>query len=416
MNLALISVAIGSLLHLGQAGLLYYFLSIDTYVLYKAMLNTMNVAAPFLCLGFDSASPVLKKMFPNSLFFWNLIAFNVIVFFLFGLVSIMLPQHSSMKPLALGLCASTTVACTLIIANHYRVEGNLRKYFLNINIVDRLFRFTTIIFFAYFIRDILLWAFLVTAVSFCYVIYSVNQTKTTPYFNKKIFFKQFQMSLPFLFSSLVIITTTRLPFYVSYLTNEKLMTAKIDIWLMFTLFLLIPVLNKSKIEEANSQGDMTKYIMGMKDSWLKLMQQEFLVCSGIIVVGIIAVLMQLILPIDLVLIILPLLIGMLIITSIPNYVQLMCFNGGAHKVALISTIVFFSTSMCYAPRLVNDKIPVQILFIFSSIIYCIIGLGVAKYLKIKIIDFWSLRNTIMLAIFTIACISFASFLLMAFIV
>ena len=128
MYLALFSVAFGSVLTFGQAAALFNILDLENYVAYRAVLNTMNIAAPFLCLGFDSASPVLRRMNPGFPFFWNLLVLHLVALLLFVTSALILPTASKLLPLILGLAASTSVAAALIVANHYRVEGEIRRY------------------------------------------------------------------------------------------------------------------------------------------------------------------------------------------------------------------------------------------------------------------------------------------------
>jgi hypothetical protein len=412
MIFALISVGFGSLINLFQIGLLYEILEIDSYISLRVIMNTMNIAAPFLCLGFDNSSPILKRLYPNHPFFWNLILFNVFIFLVFIIISVFLPSNSKILPLMLGLSASTSLASTLAVANYYRVEGDTKKYFFSINIADKLFRFIVIIIITLLTHDIINWTLSVTLTSFIYVIFLISKTNSSICLSGEVFLKQIRISLPFIFSSLAIIALTRMLFYASYLSNDKVITAKIDIWLLFTLFILIPVLNKSKIEEALSQGHIHLYIDGMKKSWLKLMQLEFLVCSAIISIGIISALLGMIVPFDLIEIILPLMLGMLIIAAIPNYVQLICFSGGLKEIALISIIIFIVSIICYLPILVSNNISVQFLFVVSAILYCLIGLIIARQLKIKLMNFIRWKHIIILLIYSSISLSFACIVLL----
>lgn len=392
MYIALFSVAFGSLLTFVQAVGLFHLLDLEAYVSYRAVINTMNVAAPFLCIGFDTSAPVLKRQDPDVPFLWNILAVHFMLFCVFFTVSILLPHDSRLMPLASGLAASTTVAAAIIVANYHRVEGAMRKYFIGINIVDKTVRAVIILSAAFFLNDIMLWSAAVSIASLVYVALTAYSTRSQPILNLTVFRKHVRVSFPFIFASLGIIAMTRLPFYASYFFDEHLVTAKIDIWLLFSLFVLMPVLNKSKIEESNSTGIGKKYLAGMRGSWGALKIQEALICSGISVVSFISVMMGYSESSDLYGIVLPLLTGMIIIASVPNYVQLVCFLGKYSLGIKISLLVFFAALIAYIPLASGLEFSIPNLFIISAFIYCLIGCSVAKGLGIEIKDFWRWKS------------------------
>ena len=109
MYIALFSVAFGSLLTFVQAVGLFNLLDLETYVSYRAVINTMNVAAPFLCIGFDTSAPVLKRQDPEVPFLWNILAVHFMLFLAFFIISILLPHESRLMPIASGLAAGARV-------------------------------------------------------------------------------------------------------------------------------------------------------------------------------------------------------------------------------------------------------------------------------------------------------------------
>ena len=386
MYLALFSVAFGSALTFAQAAALFHLLELDTYVAYRAVLNTMNVAAPFLCLGFDSSAPVLRRMNPDFPFFWNLLVLHTLAFLVLVALSITLPAASKLQPLTLGLAASTSVAAALTVANYHRTEGAIRRYFLSINVVDKTVRTAIIIGLAAVVHEVVPWAVLVATVSFAYVGLTSTRTGTRP--------QHFRTSFPYIFSSLGIIALTRMPFYAAYLVEEKIATAKVDIWLLFTLFLLIPVLNKSKIEEASSTGLAQRYLTAMKGSWRALLKQELLISTGIVAAACGAVLVGKAAPADLLVIVLPLMIGMILIASIPNYVQILCFTGQYSLGVKTSVLITLIALVAYLPQHVVGKAPTAFFFVGSALLYCGIGCGVARLLGTPIADFWRWRGAL----------------------
>ena len=189
-----------------------------------------------------------------------------------------------------------------------------------------------------------------------------------------------------------------MPFYSAYLLETGVYTAKLDIWLLFSLFILIPVLNKSKIEEANSGGLVIDYVRGMKNSWLKIALQELLICIGISVVAMGSVITGHTSKNDIVNIILPLMVGMLLIASVPNYVQLLCFSdkfSSGLKTAIVISVVAIAV---YCSKLLYSGFAVPLLFVLSSFLYCVIGTFVARSMNLLVSDFWRWKSALFLII------------------
>ena len=411
MYLALFSVAFGSLLTLLQAGALFHMLGLNAYVSYRAVLNTMNNFAPFLCLGFDTAAPVLRRMHPGFPFFWNLLTVHFLALILFLLTSISLPGTSKLQPLTLGLAAGTSVAAALTLANYHRTEGGIRRYFLHINVVDRIVRTAIILGLAILVHDVLLWSILMATLCFAYVGVTSRQTGVRVQVDAKIFWCHLRTSCPYIFSALGIILLTRLPFYVAYLTLGKLATAKIDFWLMVCLFLLIPVLNKSKIEEANSTGLAREYLVTMKKSWRRLLQQELMVAGGIVAVSCAAAWYGRAAKSDLVSIVLPLMLGMILIASQPNYVQVLCFFEKYLAGVKVSVVIAVVAMLAYLPKLVFTWLPIPGLFIASAVLYCALGCAIARRLNLKVGDFWRWRDALVVGACSTVVLSAAYFLI-----
>jgi hypothetical protein len=392
MYLALFSVAFGSLLTLSQIYVLFNILSLESYVASRAVLNTMNVAAPFLCLGFDSAAPVLKRMNKGFPFFWNMIIAQFLGLIFLIVIALMLPISSKASPLILGLAASMSVAGVLIIANHYRVEGRLSKYFIGLNVTDKLVRTIIISASAFLIQDIFLWSLMVSVIGFSYVGLIALQTRIPVKLDLKIFISHIHIGIPYILSVLGLIAMTRMPFYASYIFEDKLTTAKIDVWLLFSLFLLIPVLNKSKMEESKSEGDAITYLSRMKESWRAIWLQEMVVCFAILGLAFIAVYYERCSTADLLEILLPLMIGMILIASVPNYAQLLCFFSMYSLGIRISFFIAIASTLIYFPLLVLDDVRVPILFIASAFWYCLVGCVVARSVGVRIHDFWRWKH------------------------
>ena len=405
MYLALFSVGFGSALTFLQAAALFRILNLDDYVAYRAVLNTMNVAAPFLCLGFDNAAPVLRRMNPGFPFFWNLLAAHLVLFVVLTLTAMLLPASSMLLPLAMGLAASTSVAAGLIVANHHRTEGAMNKYFVSINIVDRGVRTLIIVGMAFVVHNVLWWSVLMSTLCVAYVGLVSRRTGVPVQLERSIFWRHVRTSFPYIFSALGIVFTTRMPFYAAYVSEGPLVTAKIDIWLLICLFLLIPALNKSKIEEAVSTGLMAPYMAAMKKSWPLLQRQELLVVCGIAATACGAVLTGHAARADLLLIVLPLVLGMQLIASQPNYVQALCFSGLYTAGMRISVLIAALALLTYLPRMVAPALPIPMLFVLSALAYCATGCWVARQLQVPLADFWRWRGLLALGAFSTAALS-----------
>ena len=399
MYLALFSVAFGSVLTFGQAAVLFNILNLENYVAYRAVLNTMNVAAPFLCLGFDSAAPVLKRMNPGFPFFWNILVLHFGAMILFVIAALILPRASTFLPLILGLAASTSVAAALIIANHYRVEGDIRRYFIGVNIIDKLVRTIIILGSAIIFKDILLWSIMLSVLCFAYIGIVASQTGSRMRLDWPLFLKHVRISFPNIFAILSITSLTRLPFYTAYLFEKNIVTAKVDMCLLFALFLLIPVLNNSKIEESNSSGLAHEYIAAMKRGWGKLIGLELLVSFSIIVLACIGVMAGHASRDDLLQIVLPIMMGIILISSQPNYVLIISLSGNSTLAIKTSLSVVFFSATVYVLRMVTDALSITWLFVFSASIYCIVGCFSIRSLGIMVRDFWRWQHALIIIAF-----------------
>lgn len=411
MYLALLSVGIGSALTFAQAAALFYILDIDRYVAFRAVLNTMNLSAPFLCLGFDNSAPVLRRMHEGFPFFWNMIVLQGALGLFLLAVALVFPADSELRPLVLGVACGTSIAAALMVANHYRTSGSVQRYFAHVNVVDKFARTLIIIGMAVLLTDVLLWSISIAVFGFLYVLYSSRRTGVEMRLDAGIFREHLVISLPYVFSVMGIVLQTRMPFYASYVSDVPLTVAKIDIWLLFSLLLLIPTLNRSKVEEARSGGQLPGYIDGMRGAWPSLRNQELLLAAGVMGLACLAAFVGRIPREDLLQIGLPLLVGMMLIASQPNYVQALCFAGRAWAGVQMSVAIVAASVVCYLPRLVFPELPIPVLFVASSVAYCLIGCAVARRLGIPLRKFWRWRDLAVMAIFVTVVMVCASLFL-----
>ena len=369
MNFALLSVFVGTVLTLLQLIVLSHILDIDSYINYRAFLNTMNNAVPFLCLGFDTASPLLSGPNRRFPFFWNLFLIYFLLFLFFILISLFLPINSKSQVLFLGLSASLSIAGTTIIANLRRSHGDFRSYFMNLNIVDKFIRIFIIIGLALVTKSFFSWAICVSLISFIYLTYVALSVKSKILINLHFFYQHLKQSLPMIFSALGPHTIMRFPFYAAFFYEKNIVTAKVDFWLLVALLLLIPILNSSKIEEAKAKCSVFPYIKGIKSARMLIAMQEAIILVGIFTVTLFALKLGKASESDLLIIILPLTLGMLLIGSVPNYPQLLCFSFYPGLAIIISAALISITIIIYYCNFIFFNIPIPIIFLISTCIY-----------------------------------------------
>jgi len=102
----------------------------------------------------------------------------------------------------------------------------------------------------------------------------------------------------------------------------------------------------------------------------------------------------------LLIIILPLALGMLLIGSIPNYPQLLCFSSYPGLAIIISAALISITIIIYYCNFIFFNIPITIIFLISTCIYFFIGLLVSMHLRIKFTDFFRAKRMLFFGLIT----------------
>lgn len=355
----------------------------------------MNNLAPLLCLGFDSGAPLLKKISSTS-FFWNLLFLNAIIFISTLLLAIHFQANSKIQTILFGISASTTLAVTIVIANYRRSHGETRQYFLSVNVYDRLLRTFIIIGCALLINNLTNWAAAICLLSAAYAIYIAKLTKTKIDLNYQKFINQLKISIPFIFVSLGILVISRIPFYASYFFDNNIYAAKLDFFLLFSLFILIPFLNQSKIQEAKSEASLSNYLEYMRQGWRHIFIQELFIMMLMFVLAWIAIFIKKADGYEIKYICAPILCGMILVSSIPNFIQLICFSMNGNKAIRHSITLVLITLLIYTPKIFFREISTTFFFVASTVLYVIFGCLVAKNLRIKLNMFLRLTRTIIL--------------------
>lgn len=356
----------------------------------------MNNLAPLLCLGFDGGAPLLKKIYPSTAFFWNLIFLNSTIFVIALILATSLPVSTKIQTILFGISASTTLAITITIANYKRSQGDTRRYFLSVNVYDRLLRTGIIIGSALILHGLSNWAIAVCLLSGTYACYIAKLTKTKIDINHQSFIKQLKTSIPFIFVSLAIVVVSRAPFYASYFFDDSVYAAKLDFFLLFSLFILIPFLNQSKIQEARSEASLNNYMDYMHQGRRNIFFQELLIISLMLSLILAAIYLEITNTHDIKYLYLPILCGMILLSCIPNFIQLMCFSLKGGEAILYSIILGAIIVLTYIPKTMFKEISTTYLFLISSVLYVSFGFFVAKKLRIKLKMFCRTRRTIAL--------------------
>lgn len=375
---ALLMVGIGICFTLIQMLGLYVIFE-DDYTTSRAIINTMNIAAPLLCFGFDITAPQITKIEKSASFIWNFIFLHLFLLVTFVICSLLIADEK-VKSIFLGLCLASIFASKIIVVEFERALGLVKQYFFSLHVRDRFYRTFAILFIGYFFTTIYTWAALLIAFSLIYLFVITYKYKNHLIFNLNKFKDHLNLCFPYFITAITVVFIYRAVFYVSYFFDANLIAAKIDFWLIISLFLLIPVMNISKFAETNSKGNLVIYISEMKRSWNKITQQQFLIFLIIFIVTAVGIYINKVEKNDLVLFIFPMTLSLLIVSTIPSFFYLALLKGRIKLSAYnIFTILFFSLAV-YSMKFYYPEIAVAYLFLLNCILYTLFNLIMSKFL------------------------------------
>ncbi len=334
MWLSLMSVALGSLVTLTQYFGLNYLLSGHDFLSARAAINSMNLLAPFLCIGLDNAAPRLAQSGNTGSYVWGFLVhamFGSVALVLFGL-AVMQWKYA---PFAVGAGFALTLSASLVASNYLRAQGAHRRYFLGVNVYDRLARTIILLGAAAVSADFMFWVLLVIP---GFIIYSTSVAiRSKASFSGSFQFpkKEISSSLPLILSSVAIIFLTRSPYFASYMADGLVAANSTDLILLFSLFIMIPVLNLQKIGEVDLKGiSEFEHLQQGK----RLFIAEYLVVTGFIGISILGYIAGLLSQSDIGTIAVPVGIGMIIASLLPNFPHLLLLLGRT-KDGLAVTII-----------------------------------------------------------------------------
>lgn len=394
---ALIMVGIGVAITLFQMLGLYLIFEKE-YINSRAIINTMNISAPLLLLGFDITSPQIAKNEKNSSFIWNFVLthFLLMLFFLF---LILLVNNEKTIFLLLGLSLGAIFSSNLLLNEYERNYGAVKNYFFNLHVRDRFNRTLGILIIAFFAQSVFLWSILFILFSVLYLFFFINKYRSEFEYNFNNLKKHIFLSFPYLLTAVIIVFVYRIVFYLSFFFDSSSYAAKIDFWLMLTLFLQLPLMNVSKFAETKAKGDIQEYIFQMKNGWNNISRQQSLILFLVFLSTFIALHINKVIQPDIIEIILPITLSMMLITLHPSFFYLALLEkrialSVKHMfvIALIS-IIIFSIKIFYI------TIPVAYLLFVNCLIYLIYNLIAShKILNIKILDILRLRAGLIFSI------------------
>ena len=373
----LIIVWIGTLINIVQLYGLYRIFGVD-YVQSRAIINSMTILAPLLCLGFDTAAPLITKLERSSSFIWNFLIAQLFFMGFFLLVALNLDNQKT-SYIFFGLSLGALFSSNLFLLEYQRSLGQIKEYFFNLHIRDRFYRMAIILLTALASTSFLTWVYTLILFFIIFLGFSTKKYWKFINFNPKKLCQHLTISLPYLFIAISAAAITRLPFYVSYYLDSYINTAKIDFWLMLSLFMLLPYMNILKIAETETKGQTSVLLSHIKGKTRKLSQQQMLISLMILFVAGFGLIIGMVERQDIYEIILPLIISIVIITSAPPFSYL-ALSYQKIKLASIATIIISMISLaCYTPSYFNVHVPIAYLMIINASIYLSINILASSY-------------------------------------
>ena len=399
---ALLMVLIGVCLTLLQMLGLYVIFE-DDYTTSRAVINTMNIAAPLMCFGFDITAPQITKTEKNASFIWNFISLHLFLLVIFVICSFLAPDEK-VKSIFLGLSLASIFASKIIVVEFERTLGFVKQYFFNLHVRDRFYRTLAILLIGYLFTNIDIWSALLIIFSLIYLFVIIYKYKDALFFNFKQFKNHIYICLPFFISAIAVVFIYRAVFYVSYFFDTNLITAKIDLWLIIALFILIPMMNISKYAETQSKGNLSVYIKEMQKSWKKITQQQFLIILMIFALTAAGIYLDKVEKNDLILFVFPMVLSMLIVSTIPSFFYLALLKGRIKISAYnIFTILLLSLTV-YSLKFYYPEIPATYLLLLNCILYTLFTLIMSKFfLGVHTMEIFRIKGFCQLFIFLIIC-------------
>ena len=369
-----------------------YFIFGDDYIQSRAVIISMTMSAPLLCFGFDISAPLITKQEKNSAFVWNFLLLQMALMAIF-LIAALSVKHQKTSFILLGFSLGAVFSSKIFIVEYQRSLGQIKQYFFNLHVRDRFYRTAGILLVASIFSSITTWAFTLLLLSLIYLAVMASRYWNNLYFDLKSLRQHLSISIPYLYTALVIVTFYRMPFYISYFQDSSFYATKIDFWSMMALFILIPYSNALKFAETAATDQISIYVKQLKSSWYKTSLQQTGIVILIACITVIGMFIETTEKQDIVEIIVPLTLSITLISLMPSFCYLALLNGRT-KLSIISAALFLLLSLiCYIPKYLNPDIPVSYLMLVNAGFYIILNFWCSVYfLSLKSYSILRLRQ------------------------
>ena len=356
-----------------------YVIFDDQYIEARAVINSMSIAAPLLCFGFDTSAPIITRREKTPAFLWNFFGLHLI--FMGGFITAaFVVDEVKTSYIFLGLALGAVFASKLFMVEYERCSGKITQYYFDLHVRDRLYRTIAILLLAVFFSSITTWSIAFFIFSLAYFFLLATKYWNTVNFDRKKLTHHLSISLPYLITGIATVVLYRLAFYVSYYQDNSMDTAKVDFWLIVSLFLLIPYLNASKIAETAAKNSVTHYIDLMRGSWQKISLQQSLIIFLIMLITVAGLFMGRVDKPDIVEIILPILLAIIIATSTPSFCYLALLAKKIKLAFVASVLLILLSLLCYALKyFFASSIPVSFLMLLNACGYVFFNVIASHY-------------------------------------
>ena len=368
----------------------------------RAAINSMNLVAPFLCLGLDNAAPRLVQKGSNGSYVWGFLVYAAI-----GALALVLVGWGTgewkYSPFIIGAGFALTLSTTLVASNYLRAQGAHQRYFLNVNIYDRFARTFILLGAAVFFEEFLFWALIVVPAFILYSASVVMRSGATLKGSLRFPADEARRSLPLILSSVAIILLTRSPYFAAYIKDGVISANATDLILLFSLLILLPVLNVQKIDEVMLEGTERD---GHRSKGRQLALAEFVIVSGFIAFLFLANIIGFLSRADLVGIAMPLGIGMILISMIPNFPHILLLVGRTKAGLAVTVIATLLALISYAALSVLTDTTAWG-FVFAALAYTLTGVIFARRYIIAYVSAGRIVRTVALAAYLVIALNCA---------
>ncbi len=403
MWVSLVSVALGSIVTLLLYFGLNYLLPEQQFFSARAVINSMNLFAPFLCLGLDNAAPRLVQKGSNGSYVWGFLVYAIIGALALVLLGWAVGQWKY-SPFIIGAGFALTLSTTLVASNYLRAQGAHRRYFLNVNIYDRFARTFILLGAAVFFEEFLFWALVVVPAFIIYSASVVVRSGATLQGSLRFPTEEARRSLPLILSSVAIILLTRSPYFAAYIKDGVISANATDLILLFSLLILLPVLNVQKIDEVILKGSEAG---GRPNNGRQLALAEFVIISGFISFLLLANIMGFLSRADLIGIAMPLGIGMILISMIPNFPHILLLVGRTKAGLAVTVIATVLATLSYTVvSALTDTTAWG--FVFAALAYTLTGVVFARQYIIPYVSAGRITRTVALAAYLVVALNCAA--------